>query len=180
MNETKPQWEWIVIPKVKLRCHDTPQMVRLFRFHHAYMDGGSCGLLIGDGILEFSDALGRSIDRPPYVIDPLAKPLKPKEQIQAVLAKWLGITGLPFFVIDPIFHPSRYPKSDKIAYKPEKGGSGCRNFCISRRLDFETIRAIKSFSARPVSFILVDSVLKSISIVSRHFQFNVSSSQVIA
>lgn len=69
MDDSKPQWEDVIIPRFKYNEDDEKvQSARVFRIHHAYMDGGSNMLMIADAQYEEEDKF-------PFIVDPQA-PLK--------------------------------------------------------------------------------------------------------
>ncbi|CAL8118511.1 unnamed protein product [Orchesella dallaii] len=68
MDDSKPQWEDVIIPKFKYERTDSKlRSARVFRVHHAYMDGGSNLLMIADTQYEGKDKF-------PFVVDPTAPP----------------------------------------------------------------------------------------------------------
>ncbi|ODN02053.1 hypothetical protein Ocin01_04628 [Orchesella cincta] len=65
MDESKPQWEEIVIPRFKKESSSSPCSVRIFRYNHGYMDGAS-NLLLWTACM--TEDQGTSF---PYPVNPL-------------------------------------------------------------------------------------------------------------
>lgn len=51
LDNSKPQWEYLIFPRVQ-RDNGHIQSVRVFRWNHAYMDGASLTLLIGEQLFD--------------------------------------------------------------------------------------------------------------------------------
>lgn len=68
MDDSKPQWEDVIIPRFKYENDDLKvRSARVFRIHHSYMDGGSNLLMIAESQFEGEGEY-------PYVVDPTAPP----------------------------------------------------------------------------------------------------------
>lgn len=92
MGESKPQWEFLVIPKVK-RNDGKMNTLRIFRFDHRYMDGACAGVIMAEGI--FDEWEGGT---PPYVYDPNV-PLPKHTSYWLLLTKAWAFLHLPLIVL---------------------------------------------------------------------------------
>lgn len=83
MPTTKPQWEWLLIPRLQ-RKDGTLGSVRIFRWDHSYMDGASVGVLLGECIFDTWPS-----SKIPWVVNPHSE-FPPRYQEEIVFCKSLG------------------------------------------------------------------------------------------
>jgi hypothetical protein len=129
MDGNKPQWEEVIIPQCKFRNEKEIKTVRIFRYHHGFMDGASALLMWANCMTEGGQ---REF---PYPVDPL-KPLK--------ISKFLIILGniycvlMAAWTIVKSFHIGRAAKN---RFATDKY-TGLRHYSWSDKIDVSLIKKI--------------------------------------
>lgn len=144
MDESKPQWEDITIPNFKYdKDDDKVRSARVFRVHHAYMDGGSNLLMIADTQYE-------GVGGFPYVVDPMAPPriaLWKRAMYKfncLLLFGWVVLYGLYKPTSKVVRNRFRTPKL-----------SGRTNYGWSKAIPMDVLKEIKDSSGESMPTILM-------------------------
>lgn len=144
LDNSKPQWEDVIIPRFKYDKDDEKvRSARVFRIHHAYMDGGSNLLMIADTQYQGEDGY-------PFVVDPQA-PLKIALWKRALykfncflLFGWVVVHGLYAPTAKVVRNRFRTPKL-----------SGQTNYAWSKPIPIKVLKQIKDTSGESMPTILM-------------------------
>lgn len=68
MGDDKPQWEWLLFPRIQ-RKDGSFNSLRVFRWDHRYMDGACAGILMSEYIFD-----SWAPESPPYIYNPNLSP----------------------------------------------------------------------------------------------------------
>jgi len=129
MNELKPQWEEVIIPQVQLKDEADLKTIRIFRYHHGYLDGASLLLMWANCMTEGGQT------EFPYPVNPL-KPLKISKFI--IFLGNLYCIVLASFTIIKSFYIGRAAKNRFAINKY----SGKRHYGWSDKIDVSLIKRI--------------------------------------